>query len=121
MKKLKTPKIYFRGTIPGATRRIRTGAEWWDQQLFVARERESALMYGPSIEAITLQPAARVVREGARGLPRHRRGESLLAYAERAAKKAKELGFDVIEFNRDSDVGTVVLNPRVIAARSRED
>src|ERR1700739_3121484 len=114
-------KVYYRGTEPGRTERITTGSPTWDSYLFVADDPKKARNYGSSIEKITLKPDAKVLREGTRDFilvaGKWRKGESLLAYATRAAEQAKEAGYDAIHFKMQGDVGTAILNRDAVLSR----
>ena len=54
--------VYYRGTKPGDTRRIRTGAAGWDRYLFVTDTPEGARMYGPQVEEVRFKAGTRVLR-----------------------------------------------------------
>ena len=112
--------IYYRGTTPGDVRRIRTGASWWDSKLFVTDTPEGARLYGSSVEALRVRSGARIVREGtpefaklAKGIPQ---GRSMLDWAQEVAQNAEVAGYDLVHFTRQTDIGTVVLNPSAVSA-----
>ena len=113
-----TVNTYYRGTNPGATERIKTGDAEWDSYLFVTDNTKSAKMYGDNVETINLKPDAKILREGTsdfvRVAGRWRKGESMLDYSSRAAKAAKDAGYDAIHFKRQTDVGTAILNRNAI-------
>lgn len=114
--------VYYRGTTPGATERIRTGESTWDAHLFVTEKPENARMYGRSVERVEMKPDAKILREGMREFRNvagaWRKNESLLAYAARAANQAKAKGYDAIHFKMQTDVGTAIMNTNAIASRS---
>jgi len=113
---------YYRGSNRGDTRRISTGDLTWDAYVFVTDSPEGARTYGTNIEEVLLDPSARILREGTseftRVAGRWRKGESLHAFVTRAARQARALGYDVIHFKRQTDVGTAIMNPAVIIGRA---
>lgn len=107
--------VYYRGTVPGSTKKISTGYHEWDDNLFVSKDIEQARAYGQSIETIIPKPEAKIIAEGTRewnlkGMPRWKRSESMLEYGIRVVRKARELGYDIVEFKSQGNVGTVILN-----------
>ena len=91
--------LFYRGRNPGDTRRIRTGATFWDDLLFVADNEESARMYGAEITTYRLRSGARLLCEGTRDFQKlqgRRRQESLLDFAERVARAAAAAGYDAV-------------------------
>ena len=114
--------VYYRGTTPGATERIRTGSKTWDDHLFVTEKPENARMNGRSIERVEMKPDAKILREGTREFRNvagsWHKNESLLAYATRASEQAKAKGYDAIHFKSQTDVGTAIMNTNAIASRS---
>lgn len=114
--------IYYRGS-NDSPERIQTGNAWWDSQLFVTESPQKASFYGSNIDAIEVDSSANILREGTadfvRVAGRWRKGESLLDFAVRSAQAALEAGYDVVEFKRQGDVGTVILNPDVVVSRYR--
>ena len=119
-KKRKLCKLY-KAYNPGAKQRIKTGHKAWDSYLFAASNPGSAQPYGRCIDELTVDPKARVLWEGSRAFPRRRgwkRGQSMLDWAASVAEKAQADGYDIVHFERQSDIGSVVLNPSVIQKRS---
>lgn len=110
------PREFFRGTNPGSTERIKTGANEWDSYLFASSNLDSAKMYGSSIEKILAKPEAKILYEGsqefrsvAKGLkPREM---SMLNWADEVARRAKSAGYDAVHFERQGDIGTAIFNP----------
>jgi len=105
---------YFRGFNPGDTRRIKTGDDFWDSKLFVTDTVEGAKIYGNEVEEVVFKEGSRILREGTRGFPRWRKGENMLEWASRVARKAMQDGYDAVHFNRQTDIGTIVLNENAI-------
>ena len=115
-----TPRVYYRGSNPERGERISTGVPEWDDNLFVTRDEKFAHDYGSQIEVIEVRPDARVLVERQGGFQhgiRQRRGERMVDYTLRALQRAKALGYDVIEFQLQGTVGTIIINPDVITAR----
>ncbi len=108
------PRLFYRGTNPGDTRRIRTGADTWDSYLFASSVEDEARMYGSSIERIMAKPDAKILYEGTRDWVRvvgkWRKNESMLDYADRAARAAREAGYDAAHFKMQGNVGTAIFN-----------
>jgi hypothetical protein len=109
------PRVFYRGTTPGDTRRIKTGADDWDTNLFAASDVEKAKLYGSHITTMDAAPDAKILYEGTKewvGVAgKWRKDESLLDYARRAAAAAKAAGYDAAHFKRQGDVGTAIFNP----------
>lgn len=111
------PTMFYRGTNPGATERIRTGAKDWDSYLFAASKPESAKVYGSSIETIKAKPDAKILMEGSRefrslgkGINGRNSGLNMLEWADEMARRAKAAGYDAVHFKRQSDIGTPIIN-----------
>ncbi len=120
-RKRKLCKLY-KGYNPGAKQRIRTGHRIWDSYLFAADNPTSAQAYGRCVDELTIDPDARVLWEGSREFPRMggwKRGQSMLDWAASVAEKAEARGYDIVHFERQTDIGSVVLNPRVITKKKR--
>jgi hypothetical protein len=113
--------VFYRGTVPGDTRRIATGAADWDSYLFVTDTPENARWYGPSVEEVILVPEARILYEGTRDFTRvagrWKKGETLLDYASHAARQARAAGYDAVHFKSQTDVGTAIMRREAVAAR----
>jgi len=111
-------KVYYRGTVPGETKRIRTGCEEWDKNLFCATYEKAASFYGPQIEVIAVKPEAKILVEGTKEfnkiIGRPKKMQSILEWASKGIIKAKQLGYDIVEFERQVDIGTVILNETVV-------
>jgi GNAT superfamily N-acetyltransferase len=107
------PQLFYRGTNPGDTRRIRTGNDFWDSLLFVTDDPKKARNYGSQVDTYQFKPEAKVLREHTREfnrLGRWKKGESLLDYCSRLTLAAKEAGYDAVYFTMQGDVGTAVIN-----------
>lgn len=112
---------YYRGTTPGDTRRIKTGNPAHDEHLFVTDQAKNAKWYGEQIEQVDLVPGAKILKEGTREFQKiagKGRSQSMLDWSSNTITKAKAAGYDVIHFTRQTDIGTVVLNPKAIKSRS---
>lgn len=114
------PTIYYRGTVPGETRRISTGDPWWDGHLFLARLPEQAKSYGPVIERVAFRPGARILvadsptfRALERRAGRGASPESMLVWAARVARQAEREGYAAVDFARDF-IGTIVLDESTV-------
>jgi hypothetical protein len=123
-----TPKVdYYRGTDPntGESVRITTGDLWWDSHLFVTAKQEFAEDYGSHIEKLSLRPGAKVLREGTidfkKMAGRARKNESMLQWASRVAQKAEAEGYDAVHFERQSDIGTIILNESAVNRNLERD
>ncbi len=118
--------VFYRGTTPGDTRRIREPFGAAKGLTFMARSRDSAAQYGTSVEAIRTKPSAVILREedpafwrliGRRRPPNGyvgsalRKGESLVDLVNLAINRAREAGYAAISFASDADIGTVMLKP----------
>jgi hypothetical protein len=108
-------KMYFRGVNPSLdVPRIRTGSNDWDNNLFVSADRSKALLYGKTILTYKLKPETKVLVENSPQFkkiikkPKHH--QNLLEWCTDARNIAKNNGYDVLEFNNQSDIGTVIIN-----------
>ena len=116
------PVMFYRGTTPGRTERIDEPFDAGKGKTFAARSKDSALMYGASLEAITAKPGAKILyQEDADfwrllGKKRPPNGEiassgvSIIDGVNRIIRAAESEGYDAVSFARDADVGTVILN-----------
>ncbi len=115
------PRTFYRGQVPGDIRRISTGIPDWDKHLFASSNLASAKMYGPSITTLVAKPDAKILYEGTNDFVkvagRWRKGESLLDYSNRAAKAARDAGYDATWFKRQGDVGTAIHNPNAFEVK----
>lgn len=114
--------MFYRGTTPGRTERIDEPFDAGKGKTFAARSKDSALMYGASLEAITAKPGAKILyQEDADfwrllGKKRPPNGEiassgvSIIDGVNRIIRAAESEGYDAVSFARDADVGTVILN-----------
>lgn len=113
--------VYYRGTVPLCEKKIFTGNAIWDNNLFVADNIKSAQFYGDRIEKITISPHSKILKEGTREFKRvagtPKKGGLYLEFLASVVKKAKSLRYDVIKFERQTDVGTVILNRNIIIKR----
>ena len=109
------PRTFYRGTNPdkSETRRIATGETDWDSHLFASSELEGAKAYGSSIETIEAKPEAKILYEGSPEFKKLGKGlkGSLLDVSSGVAKRAKLEGYDAVWFQRQTDVGTAIMNP----------
>lgn len=115
-------RIFYRGTVPGETKRIENLYPEAEGKIWVARERKSAELYGSNIETIAAKPSAKILSEGTSEFVKitgrkggdiwisRKTGETTIDAVNDAIRKAKEAGYDAISFKRDSDIGTVILN-----------
>jgi hypothetical protein len=109
------PRVFYRGTTPGSTQRIRTGHSFWDSLLFVSSEERLAKAYGSTIETITAKPGAKILYEGTREFISLQKGiqgdpRNYTAYLEEVTKRAKNAGYDAVWFRQQGNVGTAVIN-----------
>lgn len=113
--RIPAPVEFYRGTEPGRTERITTGKPEWDSYLFVADNPKAAGMYGSSIQKYVAEPDAKILYEGTKDwqniVGKWRNAENMLEYADRAARAAREAGYDAAWFKRQSDIGTSIFNP----------
>lgn len=111
-------KVYYRGTVPGETKRIRTGCDEWDNNLFCSKGEKSASFYGSHIEVIAVKPEAKILTEGTkefnRIVGRPKKMQKVLEWCTNAIIKAKQQGYDIVEFEKQTDIGTVILNEEVV-------
>lgn len=109
------PRQFYRGTVPGDTRRIRTGSSEWDSYLFVSDTERYARDYGPNITRVNAKPDAKILYEGTAEYRKLAVGtspaRSMMEHVSTVAKRAKSEGFDAVWYKRQSDVGTAILNP----------
>ena len=106
--------IYYRGYNPDDVRKISTGNKLWDDNLFVSRSKENAMNYGHNIIMFKPKPDARILVEGSKEfrniIRKPKNHESIFDYYLHVLEKAKQYGYDIIEFERQGDVGTLVIN-----------
>jgi GNAT superfamily N-acetyltransferase len=85
------PTRFYRGTNPGDTRRIKTGADEWDGHLFVADNQRDAGLYGSQIDEYEAGPDAKILYEGTaewvKIAGKWRKDENLLQYADRGESR----------------------------------
>lgn len=121
MTKCPTPRVFYRGTQPGSTKKISTGDAYWDNHLFISSNESLAQSYGSHIEIFDARPEAKILYEcqpAFRRLAGRQRRESLLEFVSSALRKAEAAGYDAVHYNRQGDVGTVVINPGAFVKRS---
>jgi hypothetical protein len=118
-------RTFYRGRKRGSTRRISTGDSYWDSKLFVTDTREGAKWYGPDIYTYVLKPDAKILIEGtkafrsvAKGLPKR---ISLLEFSSAVVRRAEAQGWDAVYFERQTDVGTVIINLDAIESATGPD
>jgi len=108
-------KVFYRGTTPGDVRRIKTGDGFWDSLLFAANNKDTALSYGKHITEFTPAQDARILVEGSREFRNlggaKTNGKNMLQWASDITKNAKENGYDAVQFKRQGDIGTAIINP----------
>ena len=107
-------RIYYKGSNKGDSRRIKTGIDRWDNNLFCTKDREKALWYGKDIEVIKLKEGARVLTEGTKEFSNicknPKSNESLLDWCVRCIIRANEAGYHVVEFKNQGDIGTAIMD-----------
>ncbi len=110
------PRLFYRGSNPGDTRRIKTGFSLWDSFLFVTDKPENARWYGDEIEIIKAKPSAHIVYEGTKEFISLKKGLTLKGltwgqWCEEIAKRAvKAKIIDAIWFKKQVDIGTAIIN-----------
>ena len=113
--------VYYRGFNPGDTRRIKTGDSGWDSYLFVTDTIKGAGWYGSQIEKIVLKPTTRIAKEGTSAFRKLavglKRNISMLEWAATIAERAKAEGYDAVHFERQTDIGTPIMNLDSIQSR----
>lgn len=109
------PRTFYRGQEPGRTERISTGIAEWDDHMFAADAAEKARWYGREVTKYSASPDAKILYEGTadwnKVAGKIKKDENLLQYATRAARAAKEAGYDAAWFKSQTDVGTAIFNP----------
>ena len=128
-------KKFYRGTIPGETKRINEPFNAAKGMTFVARNPESARNYGSHIETIVAKPEAKLLYSESpefwklvkRRRPPNGYIGSALRYKETtieaindAIQKAKSNGYDALSFEQDADIGTIILNESAFIRDSNE-
>jgi hypothetical protein len=108
------PRIFYRGTNPGDERRIKTGLDSWDGLFFAADNILSAKSYGEEVIKIIAKPDAKILYEGtkefvavAKGIPKK---TNMLVFCNAVAQQAKMMGYDAVWFERQTDIGTAIIN-----------
>jgi hypothetical protein len=120
-------RIFYRGITVGETLRIDEPFSEAKGFIFCARKENSAMNYGNHIIRIVAKPEAKILYSetnefwkllGRRKpsnssiLSAARNGERVIDVVNNAVKKAKENRYDAISFFEDSDIGTIILNPK---------
>jgi hypothetical protein len=110
------PRVFYRGTMPGRTERIKTGDQDWDRRLFASSNLDSAKMYGEHITKFLAKSDAKILYEGtalyrslAKGLVKP--GVKMLPVWSEIVRRAEAKGYDAVWFKNQGDVGTVIINP----------
>lgn len=126
---------FYRGTVPGETRRIDEPFKNAKGLTFVARKPESAKMYGPKIETILAKPEAKILDSESsefwqlihRRCPPNRyigsalkNNETTIDAINDAILKAKQKGYDALSFEQDSDIGTIIFNENAFIREENE-
>ena len=112
------PRVFYRGTNKGDKRRIETVFKEAEGLRFVAKNRKSAELYGKDIDTVTAKPDAKILYEGSKDFKALKHGK-LTDMVDREIKLAKEKGYDAISFNKDSDIGTVIINDNAFITTSK--
>lgn len=111
-------KVYYRGTIPEETKRISTGNSVWDKNLFCATYEKAASFYGNHIEVIMAKPEAKILIQGTKEFDKiagkSKNMQKYLDWCTETIIRAKQHGYDIVEFQRQIDVGTVILNEEMV-------
>ena len=109
-------KTYYRCTMPNHTERISTNHPIWDNNLFCSKSLELAKAYGTQTEIIKSKDDAKIITEQSNGKGfkelkiKPKQYTMLLDYCIAVITKAKEYGYDIVEFEKQGDIGTVILN-----------
>jgi len=117
---IEQPRIFYKGYNPGDTRRIQTGHDYWDSKLFVSSNPDAAQSYGSRLRTFEATPDAKIVYEGTRpfiSLAKGLRGMNLLDFAATVVERAEAAGYDAVWFQRQGDVGTVIIHPKKFIER----
>lgn len=119
------PRVFYRGIQPGDERRIKTGLNSWDDLFFAADNVKSALAYGEKVIKIIAKPDAKILYEGtkefvlaSKGIPRK---TNMLTFCNAVAQQAKILGYDAVWFERQTDIGTVIINKDKFVVEENND
>lgn len=116
--------IFYRGTVPGETKRIDEPFTAAKGKTFVARKEKNALYYGKRIEKIKAKPGAKIIYENTKEfnklIGKMKPNQSYIEFVNNAVVKAEKLGYDIISFERDSDIGTVILNEDAVIRNYEE-
>lgn len=116
---------FYRGTVPGETKRIDEPFKSAKGLTFVARKPESAKLYGTNIETIVAKPNAKILYSESPEFWKliHRKKppngfigsalkpkETTIQAINNAIQIAKSKGYDALSFEQDSDIGTIIFN-----------
>jgi hypothetical protein len=105
---------FYRGTVPGETKRIKEPFSEAKGKIFVARKIESAKNYGEQIQTIQAKPNAKIWKLLGKRKPPNGAIESVSGGAinnvNKIIQKAIEAGYDAISFSHDDGIGTVIIN-----------
>lgn len=97
-------KIYYKGSNPNDNRRVKTGVESWDKNLFCSIYEKMAKAYGSCIEIIKVDLRANIITENTKEFTEHFRKqykkESYFDWCVYVVEEAKRQGYDIVEFKR---------------------
>ena len=106
-------KIYYRGE-NNLNKKIKTGDAFWDNNFFVTKDKNAALDYGNNVKKYASKPNINILTQSTpeynKLIGKQKPTEKYFDYLKRALKIAKEYDYDIIEFERQGDVGTIVIN-----------
>lgn len=109
------PRVFYRGINPGESKRIKTGNDVWDSYLFACDSPEKAKWYGEKIIIIKAKPSAKILYEKTPEFNKIaktiKKGKNLLDFSVEVTEKAKKLGYHAVWFERQTDIGTVMMVP----------
>jgi len=129
------PRTFFRGTVPGSTKKIKEPFSAAKGKTFVARKESSAKNYGEQIEKIKAKPDAKILydedpafwklikrRKPPNGFigSATRKGETVIDLVNKSITSAQVAGYDAISFSSDADIGTVILNDNAFVRDSAQ-
>jgi hypothetical protein len=125
MKIYKIATDFYRGTVPGETKRIPDVFPSAKGKTFVARNVDSAKWYGSEIHTYRSNNDAKILYENSpefwKMIGRRRPPNNYLGSALKSGERLKDLidlcirlaiknRYDAISFESDTDVGTVIIN-----------
>ena len=87
-------------------------------EVHFAKRRKVCKLYGPDIEIVIAKPYARIITEGTsefkKEFGRKKESQSLFDWGVFIVAKARALGYHIVEFERQGDVGTVIMDREVV-------